>query len=651
MRYAPIILFFFLVMPSVMATENIYSYDRLQLQLNINGEFALVPQGTDPRLQHVTARLLLYPQDDFRQQITEMNTLGQIKNNSIEFLWDDRKLGKKSFSYSAIIQTNDARTAVREKVPFPLPSIRGYEEYLQPTVTIDSDNPTVRAKAAELAEGEDDLFKVTFKLANWVSENVEYDLTTLTAETSQKASWVLEHREGVCDEMTSLFVAMARSLGIPARFVSGISYTNSKLFSYPWQPHGWAEVYFPGTGWVSFDIAFGEYGYVDVTHIKLRDSFDPQEPGTKYEWLANDVNLLAKNLNLTVNVMGRGNSQPEQIELEQEILAPLMDFGSYNRVKGIVKNSASFYAATTLQLAVPPEISIIGQNQRTILMTPKQVKETYWVLKIPVNLEQDYAYTFPTIIYSEKNHSATDSFTAQRGETSYSLEEIQRVTADQDDKTYSRKISLQCTTPTDVKVNTVQKLECTLKNNGNTNLKDINFCLGKVCEMVDLSINQQKTSSITLPSDDAGRKRIIVSAENEFIERKNVVEYQVLDPPAIKAVVEYPPKVNYGETIHLTVEVQKKSFSIPRNVTLIIRGMGTESIWQVEELLGNESAGFNLEMPRLGKLNELIIKTSWHDAEGREYSEPQTVEIAGKGKTLGEKIKMFWNGILNALSG
>ena len=84
---------------------------------------------------------------------------------------------------------------------------------------------------------------------------------------------------------------MARSLGIPARFSSGISYSTSDLFPEPWQPHGWAEVYFPGVGWVSFDITFGEYGYIDVTHIKLRDGFDPTEPATKFEWLAEDVKL------------------------------------------------------------------------------------------------------------------------------------------------------------------------------------------------------------------------------------------------------------------------------------------------------------------------------------------------------------------------
>ncbi len=651
MKYVVGITLFLLFFSTAAAADNLYSFDSLQLQLNINGQFNLIAQGPDPRLQQVTAQLLLYPHDDFRQEVREMNTLGQIRNNTIEYTWEDSELGKKTFSYSAIVKTQDVRTAVGKKIPFPLSSTQGYEDYLQPTITIDSTNPAVVAKAAELAEGEDDLFKVTFKLANWVGENVDYDLTTLTAETSQKASWVLEHRQGVCDEMTSLFVAMARSLGIPARFVSGVSYTNSKLFSYPWQPHGWAEVYFPDIGWVSFDIAFGEYGYIDVTHIKLRDGFDPQEPGTRYEWIGNDVNLLANNLNLTVKVVSPGRLQPQQIELEQEILAPAVDFGSYNRIKGILKNSAPFYAASTLQLAVPPEIAIIGQNQRTILMAPKEVKETYWILKVPSNLDQDYAYTFPTVIYSEKNHSVADSFTAQRRETSYSLEDISRLTSHHEDQTYSRKVSIQCNAPGELKLNAVQKLECTLKNNGNTNLKKINYCLGKVCEIIDLSINQEKKSAITLPTNEAGRKRIVVSAENEFVERKNVVEYFVLDPPLVKIAMVYPEKVHYGEIVQLRAGVQKKSFSTPRNVTLIITGLGGESTWQVDELLANETAEFNVGEVRLSNHNKIAVRTSWKDQDGRVYSEEQTLEIGGEAETFGQKIKMFINGILNALSG
>ena len=231
------------------AQVELYLQDSLVLELKMNGELELVPKSHRATVKSVIAELFLIPQETKPQKVISNSVIP--KQNSIEYSWVDGQTGIKTFGYNAEILTKNIRQKVRIKIPFPLTEVSGNEEYLKATKTIDSDNPEIVAKATELAEGEDDLFKVVFKLASWVEESVNYDLNTLTAKASQKASWVLENKQGVCDEMTSLFIAMARSLGIPARFVKGISYSTSELFSNPWQPHGWGEVYFPTIGWVS----------------------------------------------------------------------------------------------------------------------------------------------------------------------------------------------------------------------------------------------------------------------------------------------------------------------------------------------------------------------------------------------------------------
>ena len=139
--------------------------------------------------------------------------------------------------------------------------------------------------------------------------------------------------------------------------MSGISYTNdeevAQVAGSNWYQHGWAEVYFPDLGWVSFDVTFNQYGYIDVTHIKLRDGFDPAEPAIKYRWIADGVELEKGKLSLAVEVIKEGAVMPEEILLEQEILAAETDFGSYNLVKGIVKNTAGHYTATALGISSP----------------------------------------------------------------------------------------------------------------------------------------------------------------------------------------------------------------------------------------------------------------------------------------------------------
>lgn len=71
-------------------------------------------------------------------------------------------------------------------------------------------------------------------------------------------TFLFRDKEGVCEQYVTALVVMARSLGIPARLVTGYgSGTYNQLTGYyevqASDAHSWAEVYFPGYGWVPFD--------------------------------------------------------------------------------------------------------------------------------------------------------------------------------------------------------------------------------------------------------------------------------------------------------------------------------------------------------------------------------------------------------------
>ena len=649
-KLLPWALVFLLIVTLASAEENLYQYDSLDMQLQVEGQFDLVEEQSPATVEEVTTQLLFYPEQSFRQRIIDMDNSGEVEDNVATYHWNNPGLGRREFGYSALVRTTNQQLEVRQKIPFPLENIDGYEQYLLPTETIDSDNPAIIAKASELAEGEDDLFKVAFNLASWVDENVVYDLSTLTADTSQKASWVLQHQQGVCDEMTSLFVAMARSLGIPARFVSGVSYTTSDLFSTPWQPHGWAEVYFPEVGWVSFDITFGEYGYIDVSHIKLRDGFDPQEPATRYEWLARNVRLEPANLDVNVEIVKRGTSQPEEIELEQEILSEEVSMGSHNLIKGILKNNEEYYAATTLHIAVPSELQLIGKNKRTILLKPKEVKETYWIVNVPSDLDPDYVYTFPAIIYSEKNTSVESAFIVQPGKPVYSWEDIQALIVPTEERNFSRKIALQCDYPRELKINQEAEVRCTLKNVGNAHLDGVAFCVGGVCEAVDLPINQETVSSIEIIGRNPGWDRIIVSAEHDLVDKRISLDYLTLDDPLVRMKVSSPLAVSFGQTVEIHLALEKESFATPRNVTIMLNGLGAEYSWEMAELAKNQTLVLDLGTERLSFTNDISLTASWKDQEGRLFSEQQEFTVKGIPISFSSRVKLIFNGIINLFS-
>ncbi|UPG93072.1 transglutaminase-like domain-containing protein [Luteibacter aegosomatissinici] len=76
----------------------------------------------------------------------------------------------------------------------------------------------------------------------------------------------LQSKKGDCTEHAVLLTAFARSLGIPARVVTGLVYVDrfagaNRVFI----PHAWTQAWINGR-WVSFDSAQGRY---DATHIAL----------------------------------------------------------------------------------------------------------------------------------------------------------------------------------------------------------------------------------------------------------------------------------------------------------------------------------------------------------------------------------------------
>ncbi|MCR5875924.1 transglutaminase family protein [Phenylobacterium sp. J426] len=66
---------------------------------------------------------------------------------------------------------------------------------------------------------------------------------------------VLKARAGVCQDFAHVMLAICRSWGVPARYVSGYLFTDRKGGdrSDPDATHAWVEVFLPSTRWIGFD--------------------------------------------------------------------------------------------------------------------------------------------------------------------------------------------------------------------------------------------------------------------------------------------------------------------------------------------------------------------------------------------------------------
>jgi transglutaminase-like putative cysteine protease len=78
---------------------------------------------------------------------------------------------------------------------------------------------------------------------------------------------ILEKGAGVCQDFTQLMIGVARSLGIPARYVSGLVHPDASKYVGATETHAWCELLFPSIGWVGFDPA--NHRLVGANYVKV----------------------------------------------------------------------------------------------------------------------------------------------------------------------------------------------------------------------------------------------------------------------------------------------------------------------------------------------------------------------------------------------
>ena len=82
-----------------------------------------------------------------------------------------------------------------------------------------------------------------------------FDNAPTEATTTAAEAFAL--KRGVCQDLTHIFIAAARSLAIPARYIGGHFHRDDGVTEQE-AGHAWAEAFVPDLGWVAFDTANGQ---------------------------------------------------------------------------------------------------------------------------------------------------------------------------------------------------------------------------------------------------------------------------------------------------------------------------------------------------------------------------------------------------------
>jgi transglutaminase-like putative cysteine protease len=142
------------------------------------------------------------------------------------------------------------------------PLDRDLEPYLGPEPFIESDDPDIKAAAESTVRG----MSGTRGRAEALTRFVNSALLKKPTVSLPSAREVLRTRIGDCNEHTALFVAMARSIGIPARIAVGLVFVRGGFYY-----HAWPEVYIDEGArgvWLPVDPTFNQFP-ADATHFRL----------------------------------------------------------------------------------------------------------------------------------------------------------------------------------------------------------------------------------------------------------------------------------------------------------------------------------------------------------------------------------------------
>jgi transglutaminase-like putative cysteine protease len=606
--------------------------------LDVNVSAGVNLQGTVTDLR---VNLTTYPLSTEFQSIQSM--ISKPEADNFIFYWENPESNRVEFRVDSRIRSFDKIKPVYSKTIFPVKNLDAeYKQYTAPSELIDSGNSLIVAKAAELASGETDQYKVVHKIGIWIKQNIEYDLNETLIFSSQSASWTIQNKRAVCDEMSTLFIALNRAMGIPARFVSGVAFTNDPRFRKGWGPHAWAEVYFPGQGWVPFDVTYGQMGDVDLTHIELRKGPDVTTSSAYYSWFGGGA-VQPEALDVSVKFVSADGKKQSPVSLNASMVEPYVGFGSYDLFEVDLKNNQNYYVPAELYVAASDIITIMGDTVNYVLLEPNEEKKLFWIVKVSDDLESKYIYTaFLSAGTASLNDTA--KLEIRQSYEKFSLEQMQSRldSMKEEDKSMSAKeISVNCDYKSKFYIDEEQKIKCSLFNTGNTNFDLLKVCIDKDCRTTDLKINQQTQVEFLYNATSVGKQAIAVDLKAVDFFKSEKLNVEVLQRPVVAVDVISPGTANFDDKFEIKITASRKEVPVSGaylKLMLNNKLVSEQNIAELPQQYIVEMKGSQL----LKGANALKAQVEYSDSEGNKYTKTAEFTIQLQELNLLQSVLYFF---------
>jgi transglutaminase-like putative cysteine protease len=147
------------------------------------------------------------------------------------------------------VETQDTAGVVRDAVERFPPTL-----FLRETPLALADNAIRDFAEGARREAGAGVLTLLHALMGRLKQEMAFDTDPTNTGTTAAEAFAL--RRGVCQDLAHIFIAACRSLGVPARYVSGYLRRSDGVVDQE-AGHAWAEAFVPDLGWVAFDPTNG----------------------------------------------------------------------------------------------------------------------------------------------------------------------------------------------------------------------------------------------------------------------------------------------------------------------------------------------------------------------------------------------------------
>ena len=224
----------------------------------------------------------------------DINSMNEYNANTFYAEW--KKSPNKKLAYlELIIETKDRSVPIEKieaasKKNLPIPE--DVKKFLEPTEHIPTTG-IIKALAQRITKGKTDRFEKVKAIYYWCTKHTfrnpkvvgcgKGDVNKMVTQQDVEDIYKNGYYGGKCTDLSSLFTALTRAAGVPAREVFGIRLGKSHFSKAlgksdkngfanitTWQ-HCRAEYYIPGAGWIPTDPA-------DITKLELVENRKYDDP-------------------------------------------------------------------------------------------------------------------------------------------------------------------------------------------------------------------------------------------------------------------------------------------------------------------------------------------------------------------------------------